>query len=297
MSKAPVSLATVAILGLLGGGYLVYDRDLKARARVDELERAMKADQLRQAELAAQQQTALRAAEIRHTVDELKMERQWLRVSAERAQERAMKAFQAMESAPSQETVAAAMKELEATEALVSEAKSLVERAIAVKASSDYALVQSDSRLPDDLDAKKSLDLQRTIDALRTVRTGHRHEMLDVRADDGWQGTTMMVRAKETVLLRATGQWQVGNRGTEPWITGPQGEDVMPEGRIEPAVWVGAVIAKVEGAAQVFPGWGGFAAPRDGKLQFRINDRNTANNSGSLHLEIWVLPHVDMEGL
>lgn len=130
--------------------------------------------------------------------------------------------------------------------------------------------------------------IQSTIDSLDRAIASLRVTEFDVLAHEGWQPTDAKLETGEVVCIRATGTWTWGRVvGSTP--VGPQGVNGDASYRAYQRFTNAALLLRIRGLDEVFPGWQWAQPPRGGTIELRINDNVLNDNQGSMKVKLWIL--------
>lgn len=197
------------------------------------------------------------------------------------------KAVQAMETTPTATQFADLRKSIERlrdllgrTEQAVNDAEGFIEANGAALASQLQTVekVRGHVRTTGAEVAKSKATVERTLASLREVTFG-------VYANQGWQTSDLNAAEGEFIAISASGTWHWAVSIGNP--VGPHGENGNAQYRVTEDLGNGALLARLHGSETIHPGFQGFEAERAGKVEFRINDEQVGDNSGTMNVTMW----------
>jgi hypothetical protein len=105
---------------------------------------------------------------------------------------------------------------------------------------------------------------------------------------DEWQMSRVKVHKGDRLLIRAEGEWCINVNSRRIETYGPDG--IRRDGSGERNSLFGLLMARVGARIYLVGREAEITAERDDELLFRSSDWNVGDNSGSVHVKVFVLP-------
>ena len=141
---------------------------------------------------------------------------------------------------------------------------------------------------------------QRLVERCRACRESVREAKLGVLSQESWQNIDLTVTKGDIFVVSASGDWSYAPSrrtlsGNHQATVTAQGEEWDATYKLNPQLPNGALMGRIHGSELMFPAGSGFAADRDGKLEFRINDTVLNDNKGTIDIVVWAFTPLKFE--
>lgn len=146
------------------------------------------------------------------------------------------------------------------------------------------AKTQVDEQQAKNAETRKQLEDAKVL--AEKSRKSCRSSSFAVLATEQWQSSDLSVEDGEVIAVSTNGKWRWAQSLENP-VTDAQGTNGSEQYRVLAQFPNAALLARIRGSTERFLGAKSFKPDRMGKVEFRINDDQISDNSGSIDVKMW----------